>query len=132
MPISDLLILIMVGALALAVLAALTLLVLAQLHQLTQPVGKPRRSGPKSFHVDSQPLAFEIEHLRERHRRWNSLTLRQREIARLAAEGKQNGEIAQALHLRSSTVATHLKNTYKTLGVHSRRELANFVQDIET
>jgi DNA-binding NarL/FixJ family response regulator len=63
--------------------------------------------------------------------RWNALTIHQRKIATLAAQGQQNGEIAQALQIRSSTVSTHLKTIYKTLGIHSRRELANFFQDLE-
>jgi DNA-binding NarL/FixJ family response regulator len=48
------------------------------------------------------------------------LTLRQREVLRLMAEGKSNKEIARALGLAESTVKVHVNALFRTLGVHNR------------
>ena len=48
------------------------------------------------------------------------LTDREREIARLVAEGHRNKEIAQALAITEGTVKVHLGNIYKKLDVTSR------------
>jgi DNA-binding CsgD family transcriptional regulator len=49
-----------------------------------------------------------------------SLTPRQRQICDLAAAGKSNREIAQALFLSVKTVETHLAAGFRKLGVNSR------------
>lgn len=51
------------------------------------------------------------------------LTARQREIAQLAATGRSNREIAEALVLSVKTVESHLGAAFATLGVRSRPEL---------
>ena len=45
-------------------------------------------------------------------------------VARLAAEGRTNSEIAQLLFITPRTVETHLTSSYAKLGIRSRRELA--------
>lgn len=52
------------------------------------------------------------------------LSLRQREVAELAAGGYHCPEIASALGCATSTVRTHLRVIYDRLGVSSRAELA--------
>ncbi|MFF7359882.1 AAA family ATPase [Streptomyces sp. NPDC008125] len=52
-----------------------------------------------------------------------SLTASERRIARLAADGHTNTEIADLLHLARRTVETHLTNTYRKLGIRRRIEL---------
>ncbi|MFI6807233.1 LuxR C-terminal-related transcriptional regulator [Streptomyces luteogriseus] len=52
-----------------------------------------------------------------------SLTASELRIARLAAEGRTNTEIAGLLHLARRTVETHLTSTYKKLGIRRRAEL---------
>ncbi|MFD6530261.1 LuxR C-terminal-related transcriptional regulator [Streptomyces sp. NPDC060184] len=52
-----------------------------------------------------------------------SLTASERRIARLAADGHTNTEIADLLHLARRTVETHLTNTYRKLGIRRRVEL---------
>ncbi|MFF9120370.1 AAA family ATPase [Streptomyces massasporeus] len=52
-----------------------------------------------------------------------SLTGSELRIARLAAEGRTNAEIAGLLHLARRTVETHLTSTYKKLGIRRRAEL---------
>jgi DNA-binding CsgD family transcriptional regulator len=52
-----------------------------------------------------------------------ALTPSERRVARLAAEGKSNPEIAQELFLTRRTVETHLTHAYQKLGIGSREEL---------
>jgi DNA-binding CsgD family transcriptional regulator len=48
------------------------------------------------------------------------LSSRERDILRLAAEGRTNDEIAEALTLSVRTVERHLSNTYSKLGLSGR------------
>ncbi|HET6690123.1 MAG TPA: helix-turn-helix transcriptional regulator, partial [Miltoncostaeaceae bacterium] len=52
-----------------------------------------------------------------------ALTASERRVADLAAEGQTNKDIAQALYVTPKTVEVHLSNTYRKLGIRSRREL---------
>ena len=52
-----------------------------------------------------------------------SLTVREQQVARLAAQGYTAREIGSELHIGRRTVETHLVNTYDKLGVRSKREL---------
>jgi DNA-binding NarL/FixJ family response regulator len=54
----------------------------------------------------------------------DALSDREREIARLAASGASNPEIAQAVFLSRKTVERHLSNAFAKLGVRNRTELA--------
>jgi DNA-binding CsgD family transcriptional regulator len=59
-----------------------------------------------------------------------ALTASERRVVRLAAEGRSNPEIAQALYVSVKTVETHLSNAYRTLGLAgpgSRRRLPQVV-----
>jgi pimeloyl-ACP methyl ester carboxylesterase/DNA-binding CsgD family transcriptional regulator len=58
------------------------------------------------------------------------LTARQLEILRLAAAGRDNGEIAEALVLSIRTVERHLSNAYLKLGVSGRAGRAAAVADL--
>lgn len=51
------------------------------------------------------------------------LTIREREVANLAARGMSNREIAQRLFVSVRTVGNHLHNTYIKLGIRGREEL---------
>ena len=51
------------------------------------------------------------------------MTAKQRRVAALAAEGQTNRDIAQTLYVTPETVEVHLTNTYRKLGIRSRREL---------
>ena len=54
---------------------------------------------------------------------WAALTRAEAEVARLAAEGLTNREIAQRLFVSHRTVQTHLSHVFSKLELGSRREL---------
>ena len=54
----------------------------------------------------------------------DELTASERRVARLAAGGRTNREIAQELFVTPKTVENHLRHAYAKLGVGGRRELA--------
>ncbi len=51
------------------------------------------------------------------------LTLREREVTQLLAEGKSSKEVASLLNLSTKTVETHRSNIMRKLGLHSIRDL---------
>jgi DNA-binding CsgD family transcriptional regulator len=53
----------------------------------------------------------------------DALTPGERRVARLAAGGRSNREIAQALFISRKTVEMHLRNAYGKLGIASREHL---------
>ena len=54
---------------------------------------------------------------------WSALPPSLRAVARLAAEGLADKEIAEVLGRPLSTVRTYMRRVFRRLGVHSRREL---------
>jgi DNA-binding CsgD family transcriptional regulator len=52
-----------------------------------------------------------------------SLTASERRVARFAADGLTNKDIAQALFVTTKTVEVHLSNVYRKLGIGSRTQL---------
>ena len=54
----------------------------------------------------------------------DALTPSERRVARMAAGGQSNREIAQALFVTRKTVEVHLTSTYRKLGITSRAELS--------
>jgi len=61
----------------------------------------------------------------------DSLTERELQIARLVVDRKTNPQIAAELFLSSKTVETHLRNTFRKLGVATRVEVARVVERAE-
>jgi DNA-binding CsgD family transcriptional regulator len=55
------------------------------------------------------------------------LSLREQQVARLAASGHSNLNIAMQLGLAEPTVSTHLQHIYRKLGVHSRVALSRLL-----
>lgn len=52
------------------------------------------------------------------------LTPQQKNVLTLAASGKGNNEIAEALVLGKRTIDTHLRNAFRVLGVNDRASAA--------
>lgn len=57
---------------------------------------------------------------------YESLSDRERQVLRLAAEGRTNREIAQLLVLSIKTVMGHRANLMEKLGIHNRTELVKY------
>jgi len=57
---------------------------------------------------------------------WDSLTLREREVLKLIAEGRKNKEIAEILFISAKTVAKHRSNLMNKLDLHSASALTAY------
>lgn len=68
---------------------------------------------------------------RSAHSGAEALTTRERQVARLAGEGRSNREIAEILVVTLKTVEWHLRHAYRKLGIDSRRELAAALEERE-
>ena len=98
-------------------------------HGLDQVLGSLRAAADGAV-VLPQPDVVEVlrRAARERDVTWRaadllrSLTEREREILELMPSGMSNEAIADELHVSVRTIATHLQNVYRKMGVHSRLE----------
>jgi len=54
---------------------------------------------------------------------WESLTATEQTAARFVAEGLSNGQVAARMYVSTHTVAHHLRQAYRKLGISSRVEL---------
>lgn len=61
-----------------------------------------------------------------------SLTAREREVARLAAAGRSARQVADLLTISERTVESHIASVYRKLGVASRAELARHAELLES
>jgi len=55
----------------------------------------------------------------------SSLSLRERDIISLLAQGNSNSGVAEKLFISPNTVRTHRKNIYKKLEINSIQELVS-------
>lgn len=93
------------------------------LSNVYQRLKHPSKSRPVHI-INRTPVTDEIQ------RRWNTLTIREIEIAHLVAQGQHNYNIAMELSISIHTVETHLKHIYFKLNVHSRVELVRAILDL--
>ena len=68
--------------------------------------------------------AAELGRVSGRRAHGDELTPAEQRVAELAAEGRQNKEIAAELFLSVATIEAHLSRVYRKLGLRSRTELA--------
>ncbi len=62
----------------------------------------------------------------------DGLTARERDVARLVAQGKTNGEVAVTLGVAQSTVKNHLVRIFDKLNVNTRTELARVMMTVDS
>jgi DNA-binding CsgD family transcriptional regulator len=62
---------------------------------------------------------------------WESLTRREKQVARLAAARLTDAEIGAQLSISDRTVGNHLYSIYRKLDITSRRDLQYFLQVLE-
>jgi DNA-binding CsgD family transcriptional regulator len=60
----------------------------------------------------------------------DALTQRERQVVRLAAEGKTHREIGEKLFIGQRTVETHLANAYAKLGIESKVDLMRRISQL--
>jgi two-component system nitrate/nitrite response regulator NarP len=83
--------------------------------------------------IDNDVLKRVIGDLAQREARaaaTRPLSAREMEVARLAARGLRNRDIANALGLSEATVKMHMGNAFDKLGVASRAELAALAREL--
>jgi len=69
--------------------------------------------------INALRMKFAAEELPE------TLTRREQDVARLAANGLRNGEIAETLSVSESTVRAHLRSVFQKLDIDRRAKLAD-------
>jgi DNA-binding NarL/FixJ family response regulator len=74
----------------------------------------------REVHAGHSVVTPEIQHALDEHRRLPSLSLREREVLQLIAEGMRNKEIAATLGISIDTAGMHVKNVFTKLNVHDR------------
>lgn len=84
---------------------------------------KARAVRKPESHSPYVPMTLTIASKPALDRGLQSLTAREQQVARLAAQGYTAREIGSELHIGRRTVETHLVNAYDKLGVRSKREL---------
>lgn len=62
---------------------------------------------------------------------WQSLTEREKQVARLVVLGETNKQVAQDLGITAQTVGAHLKHIYQKMHLRSRTQLAARLHEIE-
>jgi DNA-binding CsgD family transcriptional regulator len=86
-------------------------------------------AGPLSERIRSELAAIGTRPRRDYLDGVEALTPGELRIARMAAEGKTNKEIAQGLFLTLRTVETHLTHVYRKLDIDSRGALGGMLEE---
>jgi DNA-binding CsgD family transcriptional regulator len=83
------------------------------------------RARPIAEHARAELRAAGGRPRRDRRRGVEALTPSELRVARMAADGQTNRQIAHGLYLTTKTVETHLAHAYAKLGISNRGELPN-------
>jgi DNA-binding NarL/FixJ family response regulator len=89
-----------------------------ELHTLLDVI----RAAARGAAVLSSNIATKLVEYISAQRTGANLTLREREVLHLLAQGMRNKEIAQQLHIAERTAKSHVTNIMAKLGVRSRTE----------
>jgi DNA-binding NarL/FixJ family response regulator len=103
----------------------------AELGDALRHAARVRGQEPERLASDllQRALAQEVRETRARAA-LASLTPRQQEVARLAARGQTNRQIARALVVSPETVKTHVRHTLDKFGLRSKTELRLMLLDV--
>jgi DNA-binding CsgD family transcriptional regulator/tetratricopeptide (TPR) repeat protein len=95
----------------------------AALQVLDRLQAKPQADRARAMlrRLGRRPVTMSRDHEQRR------LSLREKEVAQLVAQGLSNAEVAERLFISSRTVGTHLEHIYRRLGLRSRSELRRYV-----
>jgi DNA-binding NarL/FixJ family response regulator len=74
----------------------------------------------REVHAGRRVMTPEIQQALDERARQPTLSLRERQVLELVAEGMRNKEIAAALGISADTTGMHVKNIYTKLDVHDR------------
>src|SRR5258706_5415184 len=74
----------------------------------------------REVHAGRRVVAPEIQEALDEHARRPTLSLRERQVLELMAEGLRNKEIAAAPRISGGTIGMHVKNLFTKLDVHDR------------
>ena len=103
----------------------------AELGEALRHAAHARGQAPERLASDLLERALALEERQARARAaLASLTPRQQEVARLAARGQTNRQIARALVVSPETVKTHVRHALDKFGLRSKTELRLMLIDL--
>ncbi len=88
--------------------------------------GAPRENFLRQA-LSTMPAEHELTRLQATKKEYSGLTVREREIATLIAQGKSNREIAEELFISEKTSERHVANILSKLGFNARTQIAAWV-----
>jgi len=94
--------------------------------QAGQLISSIRRAANGDILFDKEQIDRVHRWRKDVRKRWESLTIREREVLHWVTEGSDNKSIASHLSISVNTVEKHLRNIYAKLGVTSRTEAAHW------
>ena len=94
-----------------------------------EPFGEDSINGYKKFFVEYPQKLEVIRRIMAESVFKEPLTEKEQAVARLAALGNKNEEIAESLFISVNTVKYHLANIYKKLDIKNRVELKNAMEE---
>jgi len=97
-------------------------IIIALIIQIARKLG-----GQERLILYKQQEAFSKKEKEINNNKLNILSLQERKVYILIKMGKTNKEIASTLHISVCTVKSHINNMYKKLGIRSRREIYNLM-----